>query len=1125
MSLRLTRFLALFALYFCISLAVADPRAVYVHRRDGPTTPSTITESLKTQSSSPTQSGDSSSGKSEASSTQQPSADSKPSSAKASSTSSTPNSSSAEPTSSVIITAITSNINGAAPTSAINTSSFNETATPGKLPLTPEVTPAYCVAGIILMLSGAVYTIVGIKNRHLHICLSAGYLASLAVTVLILYVMNPPVSNAIQGAYLVAVVATGVVLGGAAIVFSELTEGLGCLLGGFALSMWLLVLKPGGLLTSTSAKSGFIAAFTVAGFATSFSHITRPYALIGFISFGGATVVVLGIDCVSRAGLKEFWAYIWDLNNNLFPVGATTYPLTRGMKVEIAAIVVIFLAGMMSQMKLWKVIKKRREQRALERLENERTIQKEEEHVGRRIEQHNAQERNQWEAVYGDKELAKSNANPPNRDSGLGDMDSQKKGPTSTVTSVRHSADDEIEMADIPSPMVTTGAGLVMSSENQDDGPISVRVARDPEYPTVTDENGNPTEQLDRRHSHMSSPNSPLEVSEKGDAWLVGSDKEARLERRPSERDPSRNSMQKSAGPDVVPLPFKVPEDSGMADDNSSLATFADDEPAGLKQTSKRLSASSAFLRTISKRSNRSSKRYSTGAGNSTEDLVNHQARDERPISRESSLAATMDGLSDDDDDMRSTRSSIVHLRDDDDLGRPPIATLQQELIAHSNLTTGVMDDSTKRLSTIPVDTGRLHPSERREKSAEKAIRELSALTSGTDQNVDRENVAEEGQSEEIQELANSAPSVVSTAESKPAILTKESLPPKQSKVVMSYRTNEWAKHLSTADAPDLEELKLAEYPVETEAKKTEVAAPVNVEELQQTAEYVSPAPSRSASQMSNNPVLIRSTSSMSKTYNSPYSLRPQAATGDSLSRSTSQLSLHGPPQPQNSTRVPLRSPSTPLMSQPIVESPIEDEASHSPNPRNPYGSQPTLIGHRDTMIRSKSSLHIASPLSSTPEFPQLQSTSQPQSQIHSSATSQAGSDGLPEDDNMSLSHRRDLIRQQSLVQQPPVPFDTHQPRRQSTAPHPLARESQLASFRASVQNEFVSAVKPRATIERQRSQLWMEKQAEEQRRNLAGKKKEARDRGFDERMRRGNMLSAHRDALRKMQAKASGTA
>ncbi len=52
------------------------------------------------------------------------------------------------------------------------------------------------------MLSGTVYTLVGIKNKWLHIFLSAAYLASIAVTVLILYVMNPPVSDPIQGKFI-----------------------------------------------------------------------------------------------------------------------------------------------------------------------------------------------------------------------------------------------------------------------------------------------------------------------------------------------------------------------------------------------------------------------------------------------------------------------------------------------------------------------------------------------------------------------------------------------------------------------------------------------------------------------------------------------------------------------------------------------------------------------------------------------------------------------------------------------------------------------------------------------------------------------------------------------------------
>jgi len=167
------------------------------------------------------------------------------------------------------------------------------------------------VAGAILILTGAFYTLIGIKTKWLHVFLSTAYLFSLAVSILIIYVMHPPVSNGIQGAYFVAACVTGLIAGALAVTFSDLTEGLGCFLGGFCLSMWFLVLKSGGLITSTAGKIIFIACLTVGAFALYISHHTRPYGIIGSTCIAGATVIVLGIDCLSRAGLKEFWLYIW----------------------------------------------------------------------------------------------------------------------------------------------------------------------------------------------------------------------------------------------------------------------------------------------------------------------------------------------------------------------------------------------------------------------------------------------------------------------------------------------------------------------------------------------------------------------------------------------------------------------------------------------------------------------------------------------------------------------------------------------------------------------------------------------------------------------------------------------
>lgn len=70
-------------------------------------------------------------------------------------------------------------------------------------------------------------------------------------------------------------------------------------------------MKPGGLVTSVYGKLILIAAFCFALFALAFYRLTRPYSLIFSLSFSGATTIVLGIDCFSRAGLKEFWLYIW----------------------------------------------------------------------------------------------------------------------------------------------------------------------------------------------------------------------------------------------------------------------------------------------------------------------------------------------------------------------------------------------------------------------------------------------------------------------------------------------------------------------------------------------------------------------------------------------------------------------------------------------------------------------------------------------------------------------------------------------------------------------------------------------------------------------------------------------
>ncbi|KAK2630257.1 hypothetical protein QTJ16_001077 [Diplocarpon rosae] len=1085
-------FLPTLLLCFCAFFPVADQQVI-VKRQDGKITPPTTDLAVSTTSSNrPSQTTETMAGTNQENNS---AADQSRFTSPSATPSSSPTSSSTSAASAAdSAIAPISNINGAAPTSLVNLSTYNSTLTPGKLPITPRVTPAFGITGVILMLSGTVYTLVGLKNKLLHTSLSAGYLSSLAVTVLILYVMNPPISDASQGAYLVAIVITGLIFGGISAVFTEMTEGLGCLLGGFCVSMWLLVLKPGGLLAGTSSKSIFIAALTVAAFASSFSHYTRPYGMISGVSFAGATAVVLGIDCFSRAGLKEFWAYVWNLNDNLFPIGATSYPITRGMKVEIIAMIIFFVAGMVSQLKLWKVTKERREERDLKRLQDKRTMEQEEESVGRRIEHATAEDRKHWEATYGENGRVKP-SEPASRDSGVGDMESGK-GPRSDVPSVRRSGDD-IEIAEISPPTLETGPGLPMSSEGQL-GSIMVRVASEMESSQILDEDGASTEQIQNFDNRMSPRNSVLSRRKEEQVLVVGA---GGLERRSSQQDCKRKSL----GPDITPLPFEIPEGDCASD--GSVATFAEGHERVYKRNPEHLSITSLFTRKLSgesARSHGSSRNFVSGEGVSMEDLTISRAIED---DKASSLAATMDGLSDNDD------LGSIEFPYDNEVDTTEVVGRES---ASSTL---------DRNSVLATATEKLNVKD--DEALAPTIGQPSISNTDPDFTLGNNHSGESGKE-------TNAPSVVSAVATKPAKITKNRLPPQVSKLVMLYRTNEWAKHLSGANAPEVEDLKLDERPSQNE-KMTEIVAPVNIKELLQTAETTARPASRAASQMPNyGPTLTGSSSSLSNA--TPAGVMRLDASSlyhpyeSEISRTASRAS-----QSQIITRR-LRSSSSPLISQQIVESPLEGDSPSSPptirstgkcpSPNIPFGAS-TLMGKRDSMLRSRPLYPgNASCFAPTPKI------SQPPSHTGSYAGSVYKCPNtnalVHDDDSMSLSARRQMIRRSSLgqpervVQQTPSAYDSHQSKHQSSAPQPQLRQQQLASWRASVHQDLQAQAVPKTAIERSRSALWHERQQEGQKRMVEQKKRGERDSKFDEMMRRGDMLDAHREALRRMQANAN---
>ncbi|KAK3313415.1 hypothetical protein B0H66DRAFT_522430 [Apodospora peruviana] len=1115
-----------------------------------------------------------------------------------------------------------------------------------QLPLDPAITPGLAVAGVILVITGAVYTLVGIKTRWLHSFFSTAFLGSLGTSVLIVYVMNPPVSNAIQGAYVVAVTCTGLILGGLALVFKETTECLACLLGGFCFSMWLLTLQPGGIIQQTGGRIGFIAAFTLAGFGLYFTPWTRNYGMIACISFSGATVAVLGIDCFSRAGYKEFWAYLWALNDDLFPLGTETYPLTKGMRVEIAITILIFLAGIVSQLKLWRVIKDRQRRRDEERAEGERAVQTEEENIGRRVERMNARERRQWERVYGDENETTGRGSA---DSGVDDLNSEKRMRDSRKdsavivmtrrTSSQSPAETDpggIDWATTTVPFKSTSEDMVVGPRNMAGNPTITVMAAQDDIPTI------------ERITEVE----PSPEQEKGPLGVVGSEMEANLSS-PLKSAMKRESQFPDLSPSITPLPFKVPnEEEGAEEDleRSSAATFADEEDeqsehrlrtreGGLGDSLvRKLSNGSAKLfRSLSQRSKRgkTEPRNTPMAEESQEGLVELS-----PVERDDldSVAANLDALSSVTDalsvasweaprDLEADADLVAKHKSWEHQTRMEIteATLKSESQAD-----GLLDSTTHTPASLREG---LTPSPEADADV-KGTGVVDDAIKTTSVQGNREQGASSRRHSEERSLRRMS------TDSAAASLTRDNLPTGLSRVALSYRTNEWAKHLSAAEAPEPDMLQVEDGGEKTGADvASEEPVPLDVIELQKTPENAVPPPAapRSSSAMSNYSrppsALARNSSSQSL----PGHVDGSGFLSIPTSSSTPDLQKYRA-APYRSVSVPLKGRTTGLFAQPIAEEGDGDsvrnnvisttaipEESPVATPTSSRGTTPspvpvvprelstsmsmypniqptasTLMGMRETLLRTKASAGLLSPPinavyghnnSTIAEGSGSESGSIHNYPMYSSGSPGAASPSPPivDADDIPLSQRRLMIRQSSssgnfnhkqlqggrnrsnsalasmsnlLSPAEAVAFNSHQPiarRSTSAIPPEAVRQAQLANFRSSVQNDLMRAQSPygatagrdspmlasalslgglrgayanngiaaasqldvHRSIETQRNYLMGQKEAEMMRKETERMEAERREKEFEERMRSGALMGAHRDAMRRMQARA----
>lgn len=727
------------------------------------------------------------------------------------------------------------------------------------------------------------------------------------------------------------------------------------------------------------------------------------------------------------------------------------------MKAELAGVIIIAVAGIISQLRVWKMIQEHRAKDAAQQLERQQDLAREEEERGRKIEDEFQKERAQWEAAYGEKNLPDSS-------------------PRSSVTSPKKSTSLDAKEVDssenlIPAAIMNKAPG----------GTVTVGVLNDDEIQAI-DAKGNP-------------------VVETREVATPGVDGEKTLPGTPEETSQpqmvekeGRTSLTVSPPPAVVPLPFKVPteEDVHSNDDNSSVSAIPETETDMTERptVSKRISDVSAMRQRISR----------DLAASQEAVFVTQDVNDDRA----SSVAATLD----DDNDQLSVRElSPV---------QSPIGTEHNPFVdaGHATKASGDMhttEESTTGNETTKMDITKEHDSQssagarqsltpstdsKQSGAANAGVRRDTAVFSSKTSSADQ-------QSKGTQSDAPSLSSHTEPETRRVSVLREGALPETMSKVALSYRTNEWAKHLEAAEKPDYEDIFRPSSPGMMLPNGTEEKpAPVS-EEL--------------AAPLKRNSRRVSNGSRMQRNSSSGF---------DRNSLALSQESLVDP-------RIYTRSPPAAVLSRASSKS--------RPNVLAPLPTN-TLMSKRETLLKSRASALVKRNSSGGHLL-----LSRGEDQVEGEGEEEEGGG-----EEMTLAQRRQMLKRQSSTPQLPFEapltsprrappsasqkwqnkdwagkgappgFDSHQPQRTNSAQSNSKREQLYAGWRDSIRDAAPAQTSTTYIIEQQRAALLFErrqKELEKQQREMVQQQRASQ---MDSMMRSGHMLDAHREAMRKMQASAN---
>ncbi|WVO12614.1 hypothetical protein L204_100219 [Cryptococcus depauperatus] len=267
--------------------------------------------------------------------------------------------------------------------SAVNASIANGTYTNGTMPANATqnwkngdnwipfkiaLDPAYGLAGGFLILTGIPVAVLGGKNRWSSLAISSGLAVLLFTLVLILrFGVQPslaepsphPPTHTLRGLYFFACLVTSLIGAGLGIFFYNFTKYAVSAGGGFVFAWFLLATKSGGLIGSMLGRWGLLGGLTVTAFIASLPKWSNEYMTLFSTTWVGATAFVLGVDCFTKAGLKEFYMYNLGFREIFPKLDGGKYPLTQTMTIELGILGAVVLIGAAIQFRVLNVLTKR----------------------------------------------------------------------------------------------------------------------------------------------------------------------------------------------------------------------------------------------------------------------------------------------------------------------------------------------------------------------------------------------------------------------------------------------------------------------------------------------------------------------------------------------------------------------------------------------------------------------------------------------------------------------------------------------------------------------------------------------------------------------------------------------